>query len=315
MQGLPKDVMEINSELSNVIQEHVEREHRQELAEQMSKTVQWYLVNTGGKLVPFDKMANNEIESACKAKKPSLLFTHQNLKAEINFGKEEVTFLRTGAIKRVLRMDVLPLPDEWDPQPRDVNGKEETLHLVSLEKDSKEYKKVQEKFLQTMRGKVVITNIERIQNPSMHNSYMVRKQTMDANNGTIDNEQELFHGTKAESIRAINVQGFDRSLCGANGNAYGDGVYFAKDASYSYSYSIPGPNGDCFMYLARVLVGKYTLGKDGWKKPPPKDFSKPEILFDSLVNKEEDPTIFVVFNDFHVYPKYLISFKKQESSR
>ena len=112
---------------------------------------------------------------------------------------------------------VLPLPDEWDPQPRDVNGKEETLHLVSLEKDSKEYKKVQEKFLQTMRGKVVITNIERIQNPSMHNSYMVRKQTMDANNGTIDNEQELFHGTKAESIRAINVQGFDRSLCGANG--------------------------------------------------------------------------------------------------
>ena len=69
------------------------------------------------------------------------------------------------------------------------------------------------------------------------------------------------------------------------------------------------------MYLARVLVGKYTLGKDGWKKPPPKDFSKPEILFDSLVNKEEDPTIFVVFNDFHVYPKYLISFKKQESSR
>lgn len=69
------------------------------------------------------------------------------------------------------------------------------------------------------------------------------------------------------------------------------------------------------MYLARVLVGKYTLGKHGWKKPPPKDFNKPEILFDSLVNKEEDPTIFVVFNDFHVYPKYLISFKKQESSR
>ena len=112
---------------------------------------------------------------------------------------------------------VLPLPDEWDPQPRDVNGKEETLHLVSLEKDSKEYKKVQEKFLQTMSGKAVITNIERIQNPSMHNSYMVRKQIMDAKNGTIDNELELFHGTKAESIKAINVQGFDRSLCGANG--------------------------------------------------------------------------------------------------
>ena len=105
LQGLPKDVMDMNSELSNAIQEHVEREHREELAEQMSKTVQWYLVNTGGQHVPFDKMANNEIESAFKAKKPSLLFTHQDLKAEINFGNEEVTLLRTGAIKRVLRRD------------------------------------------------------------------------------------------------------------------------------------------------------------------------------------------------------------------
>ena len=93
------------------------------------------------------------------------------------------------------------------------------------------------------------------------------------------------------------------------GAAYGDGVYFAKDAYYSLSYSQQGPNGDRYMYLARVLVGKYTTGKQRLKKPPAKDPSKPEILFDSLVNREENPTIFVVFNDFHVYPKYLISFK------
>lgn len=125
---------------------------------------------------------------------------------------------------------VLPLPDEWDPQPRDINGKEETLHLVSLDKESKEYKKIQEKFLQTMRGKVVIRNIERIQNPSMHNSYMVRKQTMDAKNGTMDNELELFHGTKVESIKAINVQGFDRSLCGAYGT-------YMKGSNDEHKYS------------------------------------------------------------------------------
>ena len=50
-------------------------------------------------------MANNEIESAYKEKKPSLLFTHQDLKAEINFENKEVTFLRTGAIKTALRKD------------------------------------------------------------------------------------------------------------------------------------------------------------------------------------------------------------------
>lgn len=112
---------------------------------------------------------------------------------------------------------VLPLPDEWDPQPCDDNGKEEILHVVSLAQDSKEYKTVKEKFLQSLREKVVITNIERIQNPSMYNSYMLRKQSMDEKNGTIDNELELFHGTKPNSVKSINVQGFDRSLCGING--------------------------------------------------------------------------------------------------
>ena len=104
LEGLPKDVMDMNLEVSNVIQEQMEREHKGERADPISKTVQWYMVNSG-KLDPFDKIANNDIESAFKRKKPSLLFTHQNLKAEINFGNKEVTFLRTGAIKKVLRKD------------------------------------------------------------------------------------------------------------------------------------------------------------------------------------------------------------------
>lgn len=93
------------------------------------------------------------------------------------------------------------------------------------------------------------------------------------------------------------------------GAAYGDGVYFAKDAYYSLTYSQPSPSGDRFMYLARVLVGKHTVGKEGMKTPPAIDPTKKEILFDSVVNKDENPSIFVVFNDFHVYPKYLITFK------
>jgi len=104
LEGLAKDVMDMHLEVSNVIQNQMEREHKEERADQISKTVQWYLVNSK-KLDPFDKIANNDIESAYKAKKPSLLFTHQNLKAEINFGNKKVTFLRTEAIKRVLRKD------------------------------------------------------------------------------------------------------------------------------------------------------------------------------------------------------------------
>ena len=112
---------------------------------------------------------------------------------------------------------VLPLPVEWDPQPRDDNGKEETVYLASLAWDSQEFKRVEERFLQSLRGKASIKNIERIQNPSMYISYMLRKQTMDDKNGTLDNELHLFHGTAYDSVKAINVQGFNRSLCGRNG--------------------------------------------------------------------------------------------------
>ena len=105
LEGLPKDVMDINLGVSDAIEEQREREHREERAEQTSKTVQWYMVDVAGKLEPFEKMANNEIDSAYKSKKPSLLFTHEDLKAEINFGTMEVTFLRNGRIKQVQRID------------------------------------------------------------------------------------------------------------------------------------------------------------------------------------------------------------------
>ena len=105
LEGLPKDVMDVNSEVSDAIQEQREREHREERAEQTSKTVQWYMVDVSGKLEPFEKMANNEIDSAYKSKKLSFRFTHENLKAEINFGTMEVAFLRSRTIKQVRRID------------------------------------------------------------------------------------------------------------------------------------------------------------------------------------------------------------------
>ena len=42
--------------------------------------------------------------------------------------------------------------------------------------------------------------------------------------------------------------------------------------------------------------------------PPPKDPSRPEILFDSVVDNSANPTIFVVFFDNQCYPEYLIKF-------
>ncbi len=94
----------------------------------------------------------------------------------------------------------------------------------------------------------------------------------------------------------------------SSGTALGKGVYFARDASYSMRYAAQGTSEGSFMYLARVLVGRYCHGGPNFVVPPPRNPSRPEILFDSVVDDTSSPGIFVVFSDSQCYPEYLISF-------
>ena len=92
----------------------------------------------------------------------------------------------------------------------------------------------------------------------------------------------------------------------------GAGVYFAVNASYSSSntYSPPDANGNKHIFLALVLTGEYTVGNSSLRVPPPKDLKEGSIiLYDSVVNNQSNPALFVIFYDAHCYPEYLITFK------
>ena len=103
------------------------------------------------------------------------------------------------------------LPISWAPMP----SPDMTVHTVTLVPGSSEYQNVVSKF-QASTGGMHFPKIERVQNPHLYKQYMIRKQKMDKDNGG-NNERQLFHGTYAENIRAINTQGFNRSFCGAHG--------------------------------------------------------------------------------------------------
>lgn len=63
------------------------------------------------------------------------------------------------------------------------------------------------------------------------------------------------------------------------------------------------------MFLARVLVGEFTVGKNMYRKPPPMDSSQPfGRCYDSCVNDTNKPTIFVIFNNAQCYPEYIIEY-------
>ena len=92
---------------------------------------------------------------------------------------------------------------------------------------------------------------------------------------------------------------------------YGHGTYFAVNASYSAhpTYSKPAADGSQLMFVARVLTGVYTLGSSDMKVPPPRSNSQPHDRYDSVVDRIDNPRMYVVFHDNQAYPDYLITFK------
>ena len=92
------------------------------------------------------------------------------------------------------------------------------------------------------------------------------------------------------------------------GTVYGQGIYFARDASYSVNYAPANWQGMKRIYLVRVLTGEFTSGSNAMIVAPPKDPNDPTVPFDSVVDNTSSPSIFVVFYDADAYPEYLITY-------
>lgn len=92
------------------------------------------------------------------------------------------------------------------------------------------------------------------------------------------------------------------------GTVYGQGCYFARDASYSNRYASSDSQGMKHMYVVRVLTGEFTPGNGQMIVAPPKDPSDNTVLFDSVVDNTTNPSIYVVFYDADAYPEYLITY-------
>ncbi|NXO58353.1 PAR15 polymerase, partial [Aramus guarauna] len=197
----------------------------------------------------------------------------------------------------------LELPAQWEDM------QEERIKLVNLKPSCQEYLEVQNKFKKTCPS-FVIEKIERIQNPFLWQTYQIKASALSTKNKNQNNEKFLFHGTAVSSLSAINYNGFNRGFAGKNAANIGNGTYFAVDASYSAQdiYSRPDTNNRRYMYLARVLTGRYCAGSRGLVTPPPQNPADPTDLYDSVVDNVNKPTMFVIFNDIQAYPEYLITF-------
>ncbi|XP_027304096.2 protein mono-ADP-ribosyltransferase PARP12 [Anas platyrhynchos] len=193
-------------------------------------------------------------------------------------------------------------PPEWDQSAvPDIGYK-----LVELSSSSSEYVKIKRLFEKTMKH-YNICRLQRVQNPSLWQVFQWQKEQMKKlNKSKCVDERLLFHGTNPSLLPAICEQNFDWRICGVNGTAYGKGSYFARDARYAHDYS-SSKSGRYSMFVAQVLVGEFVQGQSEYLRPPPRP-SSPNRLYDSCVDDPEDPSIFVIFEKYQIYPAYILEY-------
>ncbi|KAH9499184.1 hypothetical protein Btru_004362 [Bulinus truncatus] len=298
-------ILQLTKRLKNIVVEAVEQHHKS-LRHAMPSSIEWQYKH-GEKWRGFDSELNSEIEREHKNKSA----TYEKVDAKgrklvIDFSKKTEIFYDEKSGKKltfeIRRYDKTQvgelLPKKWDRM-----SKEENLKIVTVKPGSPEYTKV-EKHFQSKGANASIKKIERIQNKALYQQYSVKKRDLDLHNpkGHM-NEMKLFHGTSPGPIPMINENGFNRSYCGVNGTAYGKGVYFALNSSYSVGYAKPDIHGNRHMYQVRVLVGENVqTGASTNYLPNKPSTNRP---YDSGGDGSQ---IYVIFHDAQVYPEYLITF-------
>ena len=172
------------------------------------------------------------------------------------------------------------------------------MKLHSLSVGSKEFEDVAKYITKTWKT-ACIMDIQRVEDHCMLEKYNALKHSF-----AEPNERVLFHGTREDAAYSILEWGYD-PLC-AKVCAYGVGVYFAADASYSYNY-MPSKTDRAgfdlsYMLVNSVLVGRMIQGTS--------NSICNTALADTQVDFMTQPRIFSVPRAEQALPKYIIAFHK-----
>ncbi|XP_041369385.1 protein mono-ADP-ribosyltransferase PARP14-like [Gigantopelta aegis] len=314
IEGIQQDVYNAHEVAQKLLREVDRLELERDKAQILSNMVQWHFVEIDDQgqeqQTPYDKEINGIIEKAYCDKLSTVTLSAGRSKYIIDFNtmEEYPAGNKTDSVK-VVRKDLLKesdspfeLPSNWTAM-----GQDEDLKVVTLQATDGDYQTVSQSFITAVHNpNINIIKIERIQNKTLYQQYVAKKKQISKQRSQPP-ERKLWHGTSADAIVSLNTHGFNRSYCGKNATAYGDGVYFAVDARYSLSntYSRPDAQGHKHMYYASVLTGDFITGQHGMRVPPAKSITQ---LYDSVVDNANTPGMFIIFNDTQAYPDYLITF-------
>uniref|UniRef100_A0A8C3IEP3 Poly [ADP-ribose] polymerase n=1 Tax=Chrysemys picta bellii TaxID=8478 RepID=A0A8C3IEP3_CHRPI len=208
--------------------------------------------------------------------------------------------VRTGFTRRILHCPIFRPP--WRLAPH--------LRTGPVAPAERAYETTCTLFHKTLaEDKALVLAVYRVRNDYLWQKYCGQKQFMAQSRPRVARcclERHLFHGTRASKVQPICEMNFDPRVSGENGEAYGQGSYFATDASYSHTYAKVDEASLCHMFLVKVLVGSSVRGNPMFRRPPPAHDGR---LYDSCTDRAKKPQIFVIFDSCQCYPYFLIRYK------
>eukprot|EP01017_Pseudomicrothorax_dubius_P022273 TRINITY_DN2403_c0_g1_i4.p1 TRINITY_DN2403_c0_g1~~TRINITY_DN2403_c0_g1_i4.p1 ORF type:complete len:379 (+),score=57.88 TRINITY_DN2403_c0_g1_i4:67-1203(+) len=189
---------------------------------------------------------------------------------------------------------------------------------VLLPNTSPEFRKVADLFRKTLSNRNIHA-ISRIQNIILWQRYVQAKKEFMKKYGyqtfnEAKHEMLLFHGiNKRAGVGTRDVinsieGGLDISF--SNSGMWGNGLYFAVNASYSDGYAETIGNGRKLFLVCQVLVGEIqetgTNNDNTLKKP--KINPANQKRFDSVGGFTNGSQVYIVYENHKCYPAYLIEF-------
>ncbi|XP_028392673.1 protein mono-ADP-ribosyltransferase PARP14-like [Dendronephthya gigantea] len=218
MFGHSEDISTMITKIYQVLKKIGERERAEmhaEYAEMVSKSVQWFYVDPAtGDHEEYHKHTNAAIEKAYSKNEKSVIFDLIDGKCKIVFDRMQEMNLDTNVKTEVMRKDLkeISVPDYWEPQPLDANGKELVVHLVLLNPKNPNHKKecmeISDHFNRTCGQQIL--QIERIQNPSLYKQYVTKKNCLDQKGEKV----RSCWASSPDKLEEITEKGLNRSYAG-----------------------------------------------------------------------------------------------------
>lgn len=167
------------------------------------------------------------------------------------------------------------------------------------------------------------------------NHWKLEEYTVNAN----INEKYLWTGTKSHLVPLILNEGLEERVSSLTRNMFGAGIYFAEYASKSDQYLVPDQDGNCYLFLCRVLMGEtYILEQTPSLKEPIRrvqDIPEVRAHLQTEPTLDYDPTPhsilaeckrtgfpnarldryreMVVYDRSQCYPEFLVTVRRVES--